>query len=117
MYGEKDNASTLRDSFGGAPAAADPAYLAATEARRNLRAQLLLRVRSSGLTQTEIASRAGIDPADLSRLINRQRHAPSLVTLGKLAGALGCSVSELLAPPEPPARAMPVSFDPDGAGR
>ena len=57
-----------------------------------------------GLTQKELAERAGLTQAQVSYLENRA-HVPTLKTLNRLAQALGAGVGELMGPapaPHPP---------------
>lgn len=54
-----------------------------------------------GLTQQELAERAGLTQAQVSYLEN-QAHIPTLKTLNKLAEALGTGVGELMEPPPSP---------------
>lgn len=68
-------------------------------ALRNLRRRLLLRLKSDRAASAELARRADLDPAELSRIINRRR-VPSLAKVAQLAAALDCEVWELLAPVE-----------------
>lgn len=49
-----------------------------------------------GLTQAQLAERLGVDPETLSRF-ERGRHAPSLLTLERLACLLHTTAGELLA--------------------
>lgn len=57
----------------------------------------LIRARreAAGLTQAEVAERAGLHVITMSRLENDQAN-PTLQTLQRLATALGCTVSDLL---------------------
>jgi len=47
-----------------------------------------------GLTQVELAFRAGIDPMTISR-IERGKYLPSLTVFRLLADAMGCQSSQL----------------------
>jgi transcriptional regulator with XRE-family HTH domain len=70
-----------------------------------LDAGVLKRLRArSGLTQQELANRAGLSIALVVGLEQGKRNNPRLDTLRKLAAGLGCTVAELVgeAPPEPP---------------
>jgi transcriptional regulator with XRE-family HTH domain len=49
-----------------------------------------------GLTQEQLAKKAGVTEAYVSMLENRKRKAPSLPALQRLAKALGVPVTELL---------------------
>ncbi len=60
--------------------------------------------RDRGLLQKQLADKAGLTPSMMSQL-ESGRLTPTLPTLGKLAGALGLSIPELL---EPPAAAMRI---------
>ena len=51
---------------------------------------------AKGLTQDQLAKRAGVTEAYVSMLENGKRKAPSLPTLQRLAKALGVPVAELL---------------------
>lgn len=51
----------------------------------------------SGLTQSQVASAAGIDQSDFSK-IERGMANPSLATLERIAAALGCTLSLQLQP-------------------
>lgn len=57
--------------------------------------QLFSRIRASGLTNAEVADKAGITPALLSRYITGKT-IPTGYTVYKLAAVLGCTPSELL---------------------
>lgn len=48
----------------------------------------------AGLTQQELAEKAGLRQSHISRL-EKGHHSPSALTLEKIAGALGVAVSEL----------------------
>jgi transcriptional regulator with XRE-family HTH domain len=61
---------------------------------RNLRALRLAR----GWSQEELAHRAGLDRTYISSL-ERQKYAPTLDALDKLAGALEATPSELISGP------------------
>jgi DNA-binding XRE family transcriptional regulator/mannose-6-phosphate isomerase-like protein (cupin superfamily) len=50
------------------------------------------------LLQKQLAQKAGLTASMMSQ-IESGRHTPTLPTLGKLAGALGLSIPELLEPP------------------
>jgi transcriptional regulator with XRE-family HTH domain len=71
---------------------------------------MLKRLRArAGLTQQELATRAGLSIALVMSLEQGKRSNPRLDTLRKLAGALGCTLDELASeappaepPPEPP---------------
>lgn len=60
----------------------------------NLRAQR----RKSGLSQEDLADRAGVDRTYVSSL-ERRVYAASIDTLDKIAQALGIATFELLVPP------------------
>jgi transcriptional regulator with XRE-family HTH domain len=67
-----------------------------------LDAETLKRLRSrAGLTQQELATRAGLSIALVVALEQGRRDNPRLDTLRKLAGGLGCTVGELVGD-EPP---------------
>ena len=53
-----------------------------------------------GLTQKELALRAGLTQAQVSTLEN-QTHVPTLKTLNKLAAAFGAGIEELMNLPRP----------------
>jgi DNA-binding XRE family transcriptional regulator len=80
--------------------ATDPDYRAAVERMRPLR-QLqhsLIQARlRAGLTQTEVARRAGISQPAYAR-IERGRHWPHVETIQKVANALGLSLTVTVDP-------------------
>jgi transcriptional regulator with XRE-family HTH domain len=70
-----------------------------------LDADVLKRLRArAGLTQQQLADRAGLSIALVLGLEQGKRDNPRLDTLRKLAAGLGCTVAELVgeAPPAPP---------------
>ncbi len=50
----------------------------------------------NGLTQKELACRSGVSQPYINELENGKKVNPSIIILGKLANALGVTVSELL---------------------
>lgn len=70
-----------------------------------------------GLTQAQLAERLGVDSETVSRF-ERGRHAPSLLTLERLAGLLYTTAGELLAeaPKAPDSEATAMSCWLDGLG-
>lgn len=54
----------------------------------------LAEARLNGLEQYQVAGRAGVDPATLSRILNRKRE-PTLDQARAIASALNRSVEEL----------------------
>jgi transcriptional regulator with XRE-family HTH domain len=73
---------------------------------------------SAGLTQQQVAERAGIDPANLSRIENG-RLGLALATADALAEAVGWTLARLVAdptdpgptPPEPAGPTDPITAD------
>lgn len=61
---------------------------------RKLPTPLRIAIAASGLTQREIAERAGVSEVHLSRIVNRHRHADD-VTQRRIACAVGRRVEEL----------------------
>ena len=81
----------------------DPTYRPRIEAQaRQARASLGGRIRerreAAGLTQAELATRAGIGRVTLTR-IERGEHSPRTETLTAIARALGAEVEDLILPP------------------
>jgi DNA-binding XRE family transcriptional regulator len=62
-------------------------YPALPYARASLARKLIRRRQAAGLTQVELARRAGIRPETLNRL-EQGRHTPSIATVDKLDRAL-----------------------------
>lgn len=58
--------------------------------------RLRLAVKNSGVTQREIARRAGIAPETLSRILNRGHQEPSFSTVIRIARAARVKVGWLL---------------------
>lgn len=74
------------------------------EFRNNLFRQIHRRMRglkATGLTQRRIATRLGMDPGQLSKVLNGEKDI-RLETLSDLARALGCRISTSLSPIEQP---------------
>ncbi len=80
-----------------APPGADPDPITVGRRLRHLR-------RAAGLTLDDVAGRAGVSASALS-LIENGRREPKLSALSTLAGVLGATVTELLAPAPPSRRA------------
>jgi transcriptional regulator with XRE-family HTH domain len=69
-----------------------------------LDADILKRLRArAGLTQQQLADRAGLSIALVLGLEQGKRDNPRLDTLRKLARGLGCTVGELVGDESPPA--------------
>lgn len=56
-------------------------------------------LQASGLTQAEVAQRAGLQQPNLARLLDPHYHGHSLPTLRRVAGALGLQLAVELRPP------------------
>jgi transcriptional regulator with XRE-family HTH domain len=70
-----------------------------------LDADVVKRLRArAGLTQQELATRAGLSIAQIVAMEQGKRSNPRLDTLRKLATGLGCTVGELIGDESPPAR-------------
>jgi DNA-binding XRE family transcriptional regulator len=54
----------------------------------------------AGLTQEEVAEYMGTTKSAVSRLESPGRHSPSVSTLKKYAGAVGCEIEIRLVPPD-----------------
>ncbi len=70
-----------------------------------LDADVMKRLRAkAGLTQQELATRAGLSIAQVVAMERGARNNPRLDTLRRLAAGLGCTVAELIgdAPPRKP---------------
>ncbi len=67
------------------------------------RAYLLRVMTATGLTQTQLAHRAGLDPSTLSRFLSeeRQGHTLRASTIRKIETTTGIPVSKDSAPPQP----------------
>jgi predicted ATPase/DNA-binding CsgD family transcriptional regulator/DNA-binding XRE family transcriptional regulator len=85
---------------------------------------LLLRYRAaSGLTQEQLAARAGLSPDAIAALERGKRHTPHAVTVGLLSDALGLDAQERVQfvaaarGTEAPERAVATSGAERGAGR
>jgi len=79
-----------------------------------------LRARAeAGLTQAEVAERAGTTQSAIARLESGvPKHSPSIVTLQKYARAVGCRVEIRLVKDEnPPSKRTTRGVKPAGAGR
>lgn len=63
--------------------------------------------RAAGLSQRQLAEKAGVDFSYISKLENDRLSAPAAETVHRLAKVLGCPVEELLAP----AGKMPVGVN------
>lgn len=48
-----------------------------------------------GMTQEKLSENAGVSRATISKLENKEEVVTSTETICKIAGALGCSVSEI----------------------
>jgi DNA-binding XRE family transcriptional regulator len=68
----------------------------ATQSRQTVGDRAKARRQAVGMTQTEVAEQSGLDQALISKL-ERGKHRPRFDTLSRYAGALGLTVSELLA--------------------
>ena len=66
--------------------------------QRTLRAHLIAERAQSRLSQADLADRAGVSRYTIVRLESGDYTNPGLDLLGKIAGALGVGVHELLAP-------------------
>jgi transcriptional regulator with XRE-family HTH domain len=66
--------------------------------QRTLRAHLISERAQSRLSQADLADRAGVSRYTIVRLESGDYTNPGLDLLGKIAGALGVGVHELLAP-------------------
>ncbi len=64
---------------------------------KRLSRMLKARREARGLTQAQLAKKAGVTEAYVSMLESGKRKAPSLPALQRLAKALGVPVTELLA--------------------
>ena len=73
------------------------------EIRDILALNLRLRRKAAGLSQEELAHRAGIDRTYVSAL-ERSLYAAGIDVLDRLAKALGVEAAELLQRPAPPTR-------------
>ena len=63
-------------------------------------ADQMLKARSrAGLTQDAVAQRMGTTKSAVSRLESASKHAPSLATLKRYAGAVGCELQVKLVRP------------------
>lgn len=60
--------------------------------------QLLSARTKAGLTQEAVASRMGTTKSAISRLESAGKHAPSIATLKKYAGVVGCKLEVKLVP-------------------
>lgn len=60
--------------------------------------QLLSAREKAGLTQETVASRMGTTKSAISRLESANKHAPSLATLKRYAGVVGCKLEVRLVP-------------------
>jgi len=69
---------------------ADGNYPAVEYARASLARKIIRRRRTAGLTQAELARRAGIRPETLNR-IERARTTPHVATIAKIEQALGAA--------------------------
>ena len=69
---------------------ADGNYPAVESLRANLAQKIIRRRRMLGLTQTELARRAGIRPETLNRL-EQGKHSPTVATVEKLDRALSAA--------------------------
>ena len=81
----------------------DPTYrprieVQARQARASLGGRIRERREAAGLTQVELATRAGIGRVTLTR-IERGEHSPRTETLTAIARALGAEVEDLILPP------------------
>lgn len=65
-----------------------------------LRANVRRILRDSGLSQSELARRAGLTPAYISQLLSGVNQSPGLDQLEQIAKALGITPSRLLAGPD-----------------
>lgn len=65
------------------------------------------RRRSAGLSQRQLAERAGVDFSYISKLENGRLPAPAAETVGRLAEVLLCPVEDLLSA----AKKMPANLD------
>jgi DNA-binding XRE family transcriptional regulator len=65
---------------------------AALELEYQLASQMLKARARVGLTQDAVAERMGTTKSAVSRLESAGKHAPSLATLKRYAGAVGCEV-------------------------
>ena len=68
-----------------------------SDVRRVFPARLKRLRQAAGVGQAQLAERVGVSTEFVSRM-ERGKTLPSLVTLGKLCDALGCSPNELLLP-------------------
>ena len=68
--------------------------------QRTLRAHLISERAQSRLSQADLADRAGVSRYTIVRLESGDYANPGLELLGKIAGALGVGVHDLLAPIE-----------------
>jgi transcriptional regulator with XRE-family HTH domain len=68
--------------------------------QRTLRAHLIAERAQSRLSQADLADRAGVSRYTIVRLESGDYANPGLELLGKIAGALGVGVHDLLAPIE-----------------
>lgn len=65
------------------------------EARRNIATNILRVLKERGISQAELARRAGEPPMNVSRIVTRA-NIPNAATLARLAEALEVSVDYLL---------------------
>ncbi len=72
---------------------ADGNYPAVETMRAMLARKIIRRRRAVGLSQSELARRAGIRPETLNRL-EQGKHSPSIATVDKLDRALGKAEAE-----------------------
>jgi transcriptional regulator with XRE-family HTH domain len=57
-------------------------------------------LRDKGLSQSELARRAGVSPTYLNQVLSGKNASPKLAHLEKMADVLGVTVSKLFAGPE-----------------
>lgn len=68
--------------------------------------QMLAARSRAGLTQDAVAERMGTTKSAISRLESAGKHAPSLATLKRYAGAVGCKLEVRLVPADQAAKAV-----------
>lgn len=72
-----------------------------TNAVRFRLAELLNQHDPEPMTQTELASRSGVSPTIINRMVKNHSGQVSLATLGKLAAVLGCEPGDLIMAEKP----------------
>jgi transcriptional regulator with XRE-family HTH domain len=81
--------------------AAATILLVTAEQKRAIAERVARRMEAQGLTNEQLAYKAGVSVKTVSRILNA-RHEPRGATIEKVAGAIGYTESELRGAPPPP---------------